>query len=121
MYLATPFILFGSVQQFYKRHEDKCLKLQNKNYPLIGIQYESFIGNPKRWAWPKECFKETIWLPFEYITIPVMSGYEQILKTSFGDYMKFPPKETLGKYHGVELDADVDYKNYCSKKYNVVY
>lgn len=121
MYLLTPILLFGNVQNFYKKHNKKCLKFKNKGYALKGIQYVSFIGNPMRWAWPKGCLKETVWLPFEHIKIPVMSGYDEMLKISFGDYMKLPPKETRGKYHNLELNADIDYKSYCSKKYNVTY
>ena len=121
MYFLSPVILLGSVQKFYKKHNDKCLKFQNKKYSLMGIQYVSFIGNPKRWVWPKKCFDETLWLPFEYIKIPVASGYDEMLKISFGEYMKFPPKETWGKYHSLEFNAEIDYKNYCSEKYNVMY
>lgn len=36
---------------------------------------------------PKKYFKESIRVPFEYVTVPVPIGYDSILKKTYGDYM----------------------------------
>ena len=39
-------------------------------------------------VYPKEYYSESIYVPFEYTTIPVPIGYENILKRKYGeDYM----------------------------------
>ncbi len=35
----------------------------------------------------KELYKDTLYLPFEYISIPVPARYEEVLKIEYGDYM----------------------------------
>ena len=48
-------------------------------------------------------------LPFEHIKIPVPVGYDNILKTVFGNYMVFPPIEKRGVWHSFVVDPDVPY------------
>lgn len=53
-------------------------------------------------------YEETLWLPFEDFLMPVPSGYDVVLKTLYGDYMR-PVKEPT--FHGefVVLDAHRSY------------
>lgn len=37
---------------------------------------------------PKEYYEKQIWLPFENILLPVPSGYDEMLRKRYGDYMK---------------------------------
>ena len=39
-------------------------------------------------VYPKECYADTIRMPFDMITIPVPVGYDTVLKLKYGDYMK---------------------------------
>ena len=39
-------------------------------------------------VYPKECYADSIRLPFDVITIPAPVGYDQILKSKYGDYMR---------------------------------
>lgn len=41
----------------------------------------------------KEWFKEQVFVPFEGEEYPVMNGYDEYLKTLYGDYMKRPKQE----------------------------
>lgn len=41
----------------------------------------------------RDMYKDIVYLPFEDTTIPVPSGYKEILSLYYGDYMKLPPKE----------------------------
>lgn len=46
-----------------------------------------------------EAVKDVIYMDFEDFKAPVYSGYDYILKSLFGDYMKFPPKEEQKSNH----------------------
>lgn len=48
-----------------------------------------------------EWFEKTISFPFEDTYIDVPSGYDQFLRTMFGDYMSFPPKEEQVSHHAL--------------------
>ena len=39
-------------------------------------------------VYPKECYADSMRVPFDIITIPVPIGYDHILKCKYGDYMK---------------------------------
>lgn len=41
----------------------------------------------------RSMYDSAVYLPFEDRTIPVPSGYDDILKLYYGDYMKLPPRE----------------------------
>ena len=45
------------------------------------------------------------------VKVPVPVGYERVLTTLYGDYMKFPPKEKRAQWHdGHIIDADVPWR-----------
>lgn len=70
-----------------------------------------FIFDFKRYLRNKHVFDDTIFMPFEYITMPVPVGYDEILLTQYGDYMKPVKAPTL---HGgfAVLDTEKSYKDY---------
>lgn len=53
------------------------------NADLMHIAY-----NYKNVIHKREWYKDTLWLPFENIKIPIPSGYDEILKATYGEYMK---------------------------------
>lgn len=55
----------------------------------------------------KEDFQYTRLVDFEGYKFVVPSGYDRILKQTYGDYMKFPPKSERHPYHGYKI-----YKKY---------
>lgn len=60
----------------------------------------------------KADFDNTVLMPFENIKVPVPSGYDHILRTIYGDYMRFPPVEKRGLWHDFEFEPDVAYYDY---------
>ncbi len=44
-------------------------------------------------VYPRALFEGTERVPFEDATVPVPAGYDEILRTDFGDYMQLPPAE----------------------------
>lgn len=43
--------------------------------------------------YPIEDFKNTVYIDFDKIKVPVPAGFDRILRTRFGDYMQLPPAE----------------------------
>lgn len=58
----------------------------------------------------REWYRETIDLPFEYTTVPVPAGYDEILKIQYGDYHRFVPGGSLHEH--TFFDPDVPYRYY---------
>lgn len=46
------------------------------------------------------CFDKTIMVPFETLSMPIPSGYDELLRTVYGDYMTPPPvsKQKLARH-----------------------
>lgn len=77
-----------------------------KSYSQIGLL--SFTGFNPKLIWNKEWFDDIITLPFEFIEIPCPKEYDSILRTQYGDYMKFVKG---GQIHTMALcDPDTPYK-----------
>lgn len=71
----------------------------------------------KNW-YPKEAFKEAIFLPFENTKLPVPIGYDVYLKTAFGNYMSLPPKEQqVASHEVIYMDLNTPYIKYRGIKY----
>ena len=47
------------------------------------------------------------------------SGYKELLEISYGDYMKFPPVEQRGCWHGFEAYPDIPYKEYYKERLSI--
>ena len=88
---------------------------QNCNY----VSCIGFVFDFKHYLRNKNVFNNTIYMPFEYIMMPVPIGYDEILSTQYGEYMKPVKAPTL---HGgfAVLDTEKSYKEYLpelQKKY----
>lgn len=60
-----------------------------------------------------EDFQSTILCKFENLNLPIPSGYDRILKTIYGDYMKYPSLSERGKWHkGLIINPDVPYSDF---------
>lgn len=61
--------------------------------------------------YPKSIFENAVMLEFENTRIPVPKGYDEYLKTAFGDYMKLPDEEErIPKHDVVKFDLNKSYK-----------
>lgn len=109
----------------------RWIEKQNSKHPMSKYEKctQTLVADPtfsgkkglKRIIFDKKDFESTIELPFENITLQVPVGYDNILRTSYHDYMSFPPvEERVGK-HKMVFEPDIPYKEYCSKHYGVVY
>lgn len=87
---------------------------KNSDYVTIGdIHFETY--SPEKLTFKRSDFENIVYLPFEEGTIPCPYGYENILKTQFGDYMEFPPIEKRGFHHRMIFDVNTPYKQYIEQ------
>lgn len=94
-------------QEFYKKYSallfDKSSAITWIGYVMDGIQR----------TYTKEMFRETLYLPFETIKMPVPVDYEKILTELYGDWHKFVYDHTfrIGSVHS----PDIPYKEFLEK------
>ena len=71
--------LFKPIEESYRKHTwDECEKVAQ-----LGI-------DGLRLVFDKHIFDETLWVPFENMTVPVPVGYDQFLRTQYGDHYMTP-------------------------------
>ena len=91
----------------------KIVKMsQNKNSSYV----HSFLGgsiNFKKGVFDRNWISDTINMPFESITVPVSSHYQELLTMQYGDYMVLPPvHERKCKVHAILVDTEKNYTEY---------
>lgn len=69
--------------------------------------YDGLYDSPQRFS--AEIFEQTLYLPFEDITVPVPKGYDTFLRSAYGDYMQLPPIENRVPGHGGHTLPDTAY------------
>ncbi len=68
--------------------------------------------------YPISSFEDALWLPFEDTELPIPIGYDDYLKTAFGDYMTPPPVEKQVAHHdAVLVDLEKSYTHYKGEYY----
>lgn len=108
-----------NIKKTHKLRERIETKNANKDseYVTIGdIHFETY--SLEKLTFKREDFEKVVYLPFEEGSIPCPSGYDNILKTEFGDYMKFPPIEKRGLHHRMVFDVNTPYKQYIAEHYD---
>lgn len=95
----------------YKEYEDLFRVYDLKNTQRVSSQ--SFNRNIiDRAMKEKEWFKETIWMPFENMMMPVPIGFDNVLRGLYGSNYMTPQKAP--SFHGgfLVLDPHKSYKDY---------
>lgn len=68
--------------------------------------------------YPISSFEDALWLPFEETELPIPIGYDDYLRTAFGDYMTPPPVEKQVAHHdAVLVDLEKSYTHYKGEYY----
>ncbi len=74
-----------------------------------GMLVDTTVDYKKR-VFPKEFFKETVYLDYEGHRFPVPYKYKEVLAIRYGDYMKYPPVNERGTWHkDLIIDPDTPY------------
>ncbi len=92
-----------SYKPFLQELEDTIKLYSNNNTKRLGklcmIWYRKF--EPYR-VWNRSDFQNTVYLPFEMLTLPAPSGWENILNIFYGDWHKFVIREDVMPYYDTE-------------------
>ena len=92
----------------YRKMERACTKYNGTGCSRVALI--SFGHQLEQWVLPKRCFDKAQEMPFEYTTITVPEGYDEVLTTAYGDYMVMRQDPT---YHaGVLFDTERSYADY---------
>ncbi len=95
-------------QNFYRKYAEL---LFNKSNELVWIDHV-VRGQPEQ-HYPKDVFRETIYLPFETVQMPVPVDYDKILTTYYGDWHKFVYDHTFKI--GAIYSPDIPYKEFLER------
>ena len=98
-------------EKLMKKHDRwrrRYNKSSSKNYYEITHKKNAYI-------YKREWLDDFIMMPFEDMEIPVPKGYDEILKSLYGDYMKLPSMEERGVHHNIFFDPDKPYTEYQGK------
>lgn len=89
-----------------------------KNPEKVGTLFQPYLVEDGYWFYAKDV-KRTVQLSFENTVFPAPAGYKNLLRTVYGDYMKFPPKRKRGTWHGgqVVFEPDMSYQEFYKKKW----
>ena len=104
MILRRPFF-----SHYFRRFEDLLRSnslSENQHVACLGFTDDlSIFERDKEW------YKDTLYMPFEDMMMPVPIGYDQILRKQYGDYTIPRHAPT---YHGGywRLDPDVSYESF---------
>jgi len=76
-----------------------------------------FVNNPANGRlWNNELWNTNI-VNFEFVKFPIPQGYDTILQSWYDDYMQFPPVDQRTNHEYFEIEPEIPYKEYFSKKY----
>ena len=79
--------------------------------------YTSTCYGFERELYYKEDFNDAELIEFMGYKLPIPTGYERILKTTYNDYLKLPPMEERGIHHDILFDMDKPYTEFISQNF----
>lgn len=104
---ADPLKTYGKIEEL------------SKSYLLSDTKFVSMptitVYGYNRDVFPIEDFNAVSYRSFEGFELPVPVGYDNILKTIYGDYKQFPPVEKRGNWHTAIIDPETPYKDYYKR------
>lgn len=105
--------LFGK-QRIYRRLHRACGKYADKNTRYVGMVSPRFSKQEKL-LFEREDYAETLRVDFEDMKIPVPAGYDRVLTTQYGDYMKPVKDPKRWQPHSFILDVQRPYTYYWER------
>ena len=93
-----------------------CVKYRKSNQDYVTSYTSTGLYAWKRITYKKTDFSDFVNVDFCGYSFPAPVGYESVLRTEYGDYMKFPPLEERGKWHHTQvINPDISYKEYFAR------
>ena len=92
-FICKPITIYKITSSMNKNSQ----KYKNANGKYLGILCERDFTYAK--VFEKEWFNDSIKVQFENLKLNIPKQYDKILKTMYGNYMQFPPKEERITHH----------------------
>ena len=91
--------------------------LYNRIADRYSVVYEMMNKPYKDWV-AKTDLGDTIFLDFECLHVPAPRNYDAILRREYGEYMKYPSIDKIGKWHEgkIKFDPDVPFVELFGRK-----
>ena len=94
------------------QYETECRRYNGTQTEKVA-KYVSTKELKKKQVWKREWFDSAIDLPFEFLSIPVPAGYEEILDLFFGDWRT--PLQISSGHGGMIFDTSRSYIQYLGE------
>ena len=78
------------------------------------FSYAISMRNPKL-IWPTKCYDHYLDVQYEYLTVKVAAGYDEMLTCQYGDWRK--PVKGAGDHGELYFDLEQDYKTVLIEKF----
>lgn len=110
---------FFSYEKLYDLYNCNLSKF-TKSDGRVSLMTHSYFFIERYWCNVTD-LKDSIYVEFENIKIPIPQNYHNILKNSYGDYMQLPPVDKRGAWHEnlITYDPDTPYKEYVKQLLNM--
>ena len=108
LYFKYLFRNMGDYRYCLKEHHDLVVKYNDLETKYVG---ESIIPPLGRWVWKREWVDCVEIVPFEMLMVPVPVGYEECLKTGFGEDWR-TPRHVQNLHGSVVFDVEKPYTEY---------
>ncbi len=110
LYKIAVFIMSGIGRLFKMRFlftfQERLSKLFSSSKKSAFLYYSNYQPDYLYVTLRKEWIKNTFYIKFEDIQLPVAENYEEILRIVYGDYMKLPPKnERKPSHKSLEIEV----------------
>lgn len=96
------------IRERFRQFEDFNLSNMGKSEHVGFISRTLFT--PEKQPRKREWYKNIVYLPFEYITVPAPADYDKILKLQYGDYNVY--RKYCSSHTNIFMDPDTPYTYY---------
>lgn len=98
-------------QKIYDLVQKICKQYENTQQDYVGIMATT-VYECERQVYRAEDFDKIVWKTFEGLRVPVPQGYDNILKTTYKQYMELPPMSERVTHEKNFFDPDCSYTSY---------
>ena len=102
-----PFVTYNMIHALSRADERMKCK-------YTGVLSSWIYGpKPNKQTYPANFWNEFIKCDFHGLQVPIPKRFDEVLRVTYGDYMKLPPLESRGQWHsGIIVDTDRTYLDY---------
>ncbi len=108
-------ILIGNLYaaNYFARKETAYRTLYNNLQTDEIMEYVLAFDRKEKYVYNRQWFAQTVYPPFEFLTVPVPIGYEEILTKVYGNWHEFV--KGTSAHGGVIFNTEIGYKDYIKQ------